>query len=127
MLSAPLVEQPLQARGNNPRGVASVATPAFTEQPSIVAEAIIWPFAKRACSSFHQRASYSFLTIWQKAGVPTSLRASFASLVALLTWRDLLFCAKHLLVAAIGGRVRVTCAAFSVRDVNDRPRGTTPV
>jgi hypothetical protein len=76
VLSAPLVEQPLQARGN--------------------------------CSSFHQRASYSFSTIWQKAGVPT---ASFASLVALLTWRDLLFCAKHLLVAAIGGRVRVICAA----------------
>jgi hypothetical protein len=31
----------------------------FTEQPSIVAEAIIWLFTKRACSSFHQRASYS--------------------------------------------------------------------
>jgi hypothetical protein len=98
VLSAPFVEQPLQARGNNLRGVASVATPAFTEQPSIVAEAIIWLFAKRACFSFHQRASYSFLTIWQKAGVapPRVIRA----LVALLTWRDLLFCAKHLFVVA---------------------------
>jgi hypothetical protein len=28
-------------------------------------------------------------------------RCPFVSLVALLTWRDLLFCAKHLLVAAM--------------------------
>src|SRR5262245_2868880 len=32
----------------------------------------------------------------------TDGRCSFVSLVALLTWRDLLFCAKHLFVAATG-------------------------
>jgi hypothetical protein len=45
----------------------------------------------------------------------TDGRCPFVSLVALLTWRDLLFCAKHLFVAAIGGRVRAMCAAIPGR------------
>jgi hypothetical protein len=43
------------------------------------------------------------------------------SLVALLTWRDLLFCAKHLLVAAIGRRSPPRAATRRASAARARP------
>src|SRR4051812_47938772 len=51
----------------------------------------------------HQRRTGAVPTDAAPPGQPSAVyRWPFVSLVALLTWQDLLFCAKHLLVAAIG-------------------------
>src|SRR5262245_39801784 len=53
----------------------------------------------------HQRRTRAVPTDAAPSGQPSAVyQCPFVSLVALLTWRDLLLCAKHLFLAAIGRR-----------------------